>query len=343
MPSTPLSLPPLPEAPAGVIRTSGGQYDRRPGVFFPALSGGMVQTHLSAVRAAGIAADRCLLAYNSMPGSSGARWWENTSGPESIPELRAMIETSGFKLFLDSGVFTFCHDYGRKHGIPGHMVFSMPESAFDAGVIQSYEAHFGDYVHRMEHLLWGAVEIDIGSVEERKARRARMLANAGVALIPVFRPECDPLEYLDEIMAKNDRICMPVTVKMLPAEMRWALVAKVVELQRTKYPYCYLHVLGSAPVHRWAGIASRSGSCDASSWIAPVQYGRRPTYGLSSSVQCRLDTFAAANPEASPILFRDLGNPQGLPDSASINELYLATMGTFLHGNLLPQPSSSSS
>lgn len=331
-----MSLPPLPVAPKGVHRTSGGRYDRRPGIFFPALSGGMVQSHLTAVRSLGVDVRRCLIAYNEMPGSNGAKWWRNTQGVESIPALRHMIEQEGLHFFLDSGVFTFCHDYGRKNNIPGPEVFAMPESAFDPGLFAEYELHFGAYVARLKSLLWGAVEIDLGTIPERNARRDRIRQRDGVSLIPVFRPEADPIEYLDELMAKNDRVCVPVTVKLLPNELRWKVVAHAVHLQRTKYPYCYLHVLGSAPVHTWASLAARSGSCDSSSWVAPVRYGTRPTYSLSHSVQLKLKSFEGANPGETAILFRDLDNPQGLPASDSINELYLANMGTFLDTNLVP-------
>lgn len=330
-----MALPPLPLPKSSkVLRTSGGRFDRRPGIFFPALTdgGGKIQGLLN-VRELGVRVDRCLIAYNCMPGSNGVKWWENTQGPESIPELRGMIENDGLHFFLDSGVFTFCHDYGRKHNIPGTFVFSFPESEFDPGILQSYEKHYGEYVARIKHLLWGAVEIDLGTLAERKARRARMRENYGVVTIPVYRPECDPFEELEKLMASYDRICLPVTVKFLPAEVRWALVSRIVELQRTKYPYCYLHVLGSAPVHQWASIAMQSGSCDSSSWIAPVRYGTRPTYSLSHSVQTKLKQFEGANPGEVPILFRDLGNPQGLPPSDSINELYLANMGGFLSLN----------
>lgn len=337
-PHTKLSPLPLPKrrknAPQ-VIRTTGGKYDRVPGIFFPALSGGMVASHLTTVRSLGVAVNRCLIAYNEMPGSNGKRWWENTAGPDSIPELSAMVE-DGVHWFLDSGAFTFCHDYGRTHGMPGQLVFSMPLSTFEPGLLTSYENHLGKYVKRMEGLLWGAVEIDIGNATERTDRRNRMSADHGVNLIPVFRPECDPLEYLEEIMSANDRICIPTTVRMLPAAVRWALIRRAVELQKAKYPYCYIHVLGSAPTHSWAALASASGSCDSSSWIAPVRYGRRPTYSLAQSVSLQATTFAAANPGKHSILFRELDNPHGLPSADTLNELYLASMGTFLALNLPP-------
>lgn len=273
----------LPRAPRGVLRTSGGTYDRKAGVFFPAISQRDMTKHVPALLERGVPLSRFLIAYNEMPGSSGQSWWENTSGLEKLGNLPQLVIDHGIKVFLDSGVFTFCHDYGRATGVHGSEVFAYREARF-GDTMATYEAHYGAYVSRIKHLLWGAVEIDLGSVEERTARRQRM-ATGGAVLIPVFRPETDTLEYLEELMSTYDRICMPVTVKMLPNELRWALVAKAVEMQRTRFPYCYIHVLGSAPVYGWVALASQSGSCDSSTWTNPGRFGSRPTYALSHSIQ----------------------------------------------------------
>lgn len=333
-----LTPPVLAEPPRRVLRTTGATFTRRTGIFFPALTYRSAQTHLTSLRRHGIAADRCLIPYNEMPGSRGSRWWENTSAADSIGTLADDVRSRGFELFLDSGIFTFCQDYGRAHGIPGAYVFSYAEEQFEEGIMPSYERHYGDYVKRMEALLWGAVEIDLGTLEQRRARRERMRRSQGVTLIPVFRPETDPLEELDNLMRTYDRVCVPVTVKFLPTALRWKLIEHAVFLQRTKYPYCYLHVLGSAPTHHWLSVAAFSGSCDASTWTAPVRYGVRCTHTLNYSVQLKLKTFQNANPGESPVLFRDLNNPQGTSATTALSELYLATMSTFVSSNLTASP-----
>lgn len=313
----------LPAAPSGVIRTCGDTFDRKTGVFFPAIStSNLVQVR--SLREANVPLTRFLLPYNDMPGSRGESWWENSEGVAPTIDLLTPFVDDGLKVFLDSGVYSFCHAFGRMNGVAGHEVFSYPSSAF-GDVLTSYTRHYGEYVRGVKHLLWGAVELDIGTTRERIARRRAMLRDFGVGLVPVFRPESDPISYLETIMRENDRICMPVTVKMLPSELRWRLVAKAVELQRTKYPYCYIHVLGTAPVPMWVNIAAVAGSCDSSTWTNPGRFGNRPTYSYLHGVQLRGQV---QDEDADYVLSSVHGHERAC--ASSLQSSCLASMSTFL-------------
>ena len=269
---------------------------------------------------------RFLLAYNSTPGASGTSWWNNEHPQRFRTELGPLV-TEGVHIFLDSGAFTFCHDYGRATGVPGEQVFSYGSHEFGDS-LEDYATHYGRYVSEIQDLLWGAVEIDIGTQPERVARRQRIASEFGVHLIPVFRPESDSLEYLDRIMRENDRICLPVTVKALPPYLRWALVAKAVEFQKTRHPHCYIHVLGTAPVFPWVSLAAASGSCDSSTWTNPGRYGNRPTYAHDYSVQLRGEC-----QEGDILLSSVHGRPRA--GYAQLQRVSIANMVTFMQLNSL--------
>jgi hypothetical protein len=187
----------------------------------------------------------------------------NKNGQECFESLCA----NGRKMFLDSGVYWLATQHAEAHGMTMNQALGLaPER------VEGFDKLFDAYVataRRYEQQLWGYIEIDQGGRENKTRTRAR-LEDLGLRPIPVYHPLNDGWDYFDELASQYDRICLGNVVMANTAE-RKRLVSTLWE-RRRQYPHLWIHALGLTPSD--LNVAYPIDSCDSSSWISSVRWGR---------------------------------------------------------------------
>jgi hypothetical protein len=185
----------------------------------------------------------------------------------SLARLDAFIN-SGKHVYLDSGCFSLAFAYAKEHSMTAPDVFMLPPRE-----LPFFEAWYATYIRIVPQLvdrLWGVVEIDFGSPEDRAATRARIARDTGVRPIPVFRFGKDPVSLFERLVSTHDRVCLGGLAKVTPAFRNMALPL-LRDIQHRANPSCWIHVLGVSA----SGAFSASGftSCDASTYANAARFG----------------------------------------------------------------------
>lgn len=190
----------------------------------------------------------------------------------------------GIKVFLDSGIFNLTMTHARAHNTTmNEALLLAPEE------IDGFDALFERYVRLIGILgdaCWGYTELDQGGREAKIRMRAR-LEGMGLRPIPVYHPLGDGVDYFDELASQYDRIAFGNVVQASPP-CRIRLMATAWE-RRRRYPHLWVHLLGVTPSS--LTMAFPPNSCDSSSWLSGVRWGRsfetamtRPVGDLSSEL-----------------------------------------------------------
>lgn len=168
-------------------------------------------------------------------------------------------------ILMDSGVYGLASAYATLNNINPNVVRQMP-----AEEIPGFEpllASYKNLVSRYADRLWGYIEMDWGTAEQKATRRATLEA-IGLAPIPVYHPIWDPMDYFDELAQNYDRICIGNTASS-DNVTRLRLIATAVQ-RRQKYPHLWMHMLGVTPSEWCAAYAFDS--CDSSAWLSGVRW-----------------------------------------------------------------------
>lgn len=176
-------------------------------------------------------------------------------------------ENPTLDILLDSGAFTTASTYARKSGIPLGEAFKIPPAQLPG--YNELLALYTKVVKQRGHLLWGYIELDLGSTADRDALRAQQ-ADDGIVPIPVYHPLTDPYEYFDQLASTHDRVCIGGIVGAEPNAKRIAL-ADIAYRRNRRYPHVWLHALGQEPSPLLT--AFEYNSADTSGWASPFMYG----------------------------------------------------------------------
>lgn len=205
-----------------------------------------------------------LVAVNELEGRAGLRFLEAT--------LR-----HGSHLFIDSGVFNLSTKHAKTHKITMDQALSTPPDEIDG-----FQELFDRYISLMREFgdrVWGYIEIDQGGRENKIKTRARLEA-LGLRPIPVYHPMNDGWDYFDFLAQNYDRICFGNLVKA-DVGTRKRLLATMWE-RRRKYPNLWIHCLGVTPSE--LTNAYPPNSCDSSTWLFSVRWGRNPAHASNKIV-----------------------------------------------------------
>jgi hypothetical protein len=189
---------------------------------------------------------------------------ESGKGRKDLARVEAWC-TGGKSVFLDSGVFNLATVHAKAHGLSMDKALGLPPEEVDG-----FDHLYMRYVRiakRLEHKVWGFVEIDQGGAKNKRRTRARLEAE-GLIPIPVYHPFNDGWDYFDELASQYDRICFG-NVVMADQETRKRLLATAWE-RRKKYPHLWIHLLGLTPNE--ALNAYPINSCDSSTWLNHVRW-----------------------------------------------------------------------
>ncbi|MBO4221982.1 hypothetical protein [Bradyrhizobium neotropicale] len=173
----------------------------------------------------------------------------------------------GRKIFLDSGVYWLATQHAKATGMTMNEALSLAPAHISG--FNELLTTYVDTVRRHEATLWGYIEIDQGGRDNKTRTRTR-LEDMGLRPIPVYHPLNDGWDYFDELASQYDRICLGNVVMARP-DQRKRLVATLWE-RRQQYPHLWIHALGLTPSD--LNVAYPIDSCDSSSWISSVRWGR---------------------------------------------------------------------
>lgn len=185
---------------------------------------------------------------------------------EDLDGLDSLL-AAGKSVFVDSGVFWLSTQHAKRHGITMDEALNLPPDQLD-----DFDALFDKYtklIRRIGDRAWGYIEIDQGGRENKIKTRGRLEA-MGLRPIPVYHPFNDGWDYFDHLAQTYDRICFGNVVQADP-ETRKRLLVTAWE-RRRRYPHLWIHVLGLTPSER--ASAYPINSCDSSTWLSPVRWGR---------------------------------------------------------------------
>ena len=216
--------------------------------------------------------ERTLIALNKLRAEHGLR------------KLITLLD-AGYDVLLDSGAFSLASAYMRKHQVSLDVAFSRPPREHDG-----FDDLFGFYfeiLDRFHDRLWGYIEMDMGSTEDKKLLRAEM-EKVGYNPIPVFHPGSDSWDYFHELAAQYDRICFGLFSKASRME-RVQMLSALAEV-RKQYPDLWIHLLGYTPNELLFSYPAIQSS-DSSSWISAVSYGEFNATALGASFSRLGDDF----------------------------------------------------
>lgn len=179
------------------------------------------------------------------------------------------ILDEGVHLLLDSGIFWLTNEHKRKHNITMDQALALAPDEID-NFDWLWERYTG-LVKRFENRVWGYMELDQGGAINKRITRKK-LHDLGINPIPVWHPLNDGAEYFEELAQNYDRICLGNIVQA-NTYTRLRLLHTLWEKHR-KYPDLFVHVLGMNPSEVFHAIGIDS--ADASTWVAPVRWGRFP-------------------------------------------------------------------
>ena len=181
-----------------------------------------------------------------------------------------MLDTfiaAGTDIFIDSGVYNLAMKHAHAHRISMDRALSLAPDDID-----DFTDLFDKYVKiakRVGQQCWGYIEIDQGGRDNKIRTRSR-LEEMGLNPIPVYHPFNDGWDYFDYLAERYDRICFGNVVQA-DMETRKRLVATAWE-RRRKYPKLWIHALGLTASE--LTTAWPLNSCDSSTWLAAVRWGR---------------------------------------------------------------------
>ena len=199
-------------------------------------------------------------------------------GDEDLALLERFI-ANGCNVFIDSGVFWLATGHAKAHGLSMDEGLSLAPDKIDG-----FDDLFRRYVETVTKIgdrAWGYIEIDQGGRENKIKTRAR-LEGLGLRPIPVYHPFNDGWDYFDYLAENYDRICFGNVVQADP-ETRRRLIATAWE-RRRKYPHLWIHALGLTASE--LTTAWPINSCDSSSWLSAVRWGRH--HASSANKRCWL-------------------------------------------------------
>jgi hypothetical protein len=199
----------------------------------------------------------------------------NKVSNDRVQELKALAER-GHSFYLDSGCFTLANAHANKTGQNPWDVFMTSPSK-----LPFFNAWFDLYcmvVPVLKPYLWGVVEIDFGSAEERAETRERIYKACGIKPIPVYRCLSEPFEVFEKLVATHDRVCLAGTAKV-PTWARYAAYSKATEIIERANPKCRVHALGVGAFGPFT--ASLLNSCDSSTYANPARFGLTCGYTLT--------------------------------------------------------------
>ncbi|MCA1419468.1 hypothetical protein [Bradyrhizobium sp. BRP23] len=181
-----------------------------------------------------------------------------------------MLDTfiaNGCDVFIDSGVYNLATEHARAHRMSMDRALSLAPDEID-GFTDLFDKYVS-IVRRLDHQVWGYIEIDQGG-RDNKIRTRTKLEEMGLRPVPVYHPFNDGWDYFDYLAERYDRICFGNVVQA-DIETRRRLVATAWE-RRRKYPKLWIHALGLTASEMTA--AWPLNSCDSSTWLAAVRWGR---------------------------------------------------------------------
>lgn len=226
-------------------RTGGGKFDPHEGYIY------FIASHMLQLTLAEPVMPYLLVAGNDL------------RSPDSLRTMDGFVKKS--KVILDSGVYIFNMNYARANDIGDISKVRMrpPEEAEGFGELK---AQYLRSLHRYADGVWGYVELDQGTSEDKTRTRATVEAE-GYAPIPVYHPLADPPEYFDYLCTEYDRVCVG---NLSQGPDRERIAAVVVERAR-KYPEVWVHLLGMTPDELFN--AYLPSSSDSSAWLSALRWG----------------------------------------------------------------------
>jgi hypothetical protein len=246
----------LSEIPDGVIHTGGGRFRRQDGFIL-------------------FVVDRLMASvdFHNLYKYILVSLTEVSLTPTGLASVRHVTQDLGQTLMLDSGVYGFVNDYIRKHDTDepfGEVRKKSPSTFAD---FEALVRKYVQFVQYFENDLWGYVEIDIGSPAEKTATR-KLLEGYGLKPIPVYHPAVDDYDYFDYLAERYDRVCCG-NMGQASEPIRMRILATLYERAR-KYPYLWVHVLGTRN-HHWFNAYPLQ-SADATSWLEGLRFGQITHY-----------------------------------------------------------------
>lgn len=175
----------------------------------------------------------------------------------------------GFKILLDSGVYSMTANYARATGKLIEYAHLQPPETFSEWPVlrRKYEAVVGD----LGDELWGYIELDQGTAEQKTKTRLELEA-AGLHPIPVYHPASDTPEYFQKLLAEYDRVCVGGLAITGGPAVRRRVMATVWE-RRQAYPDTWVHLLGVSLLTPEV-LAYPPDSIDSSSWTTLSRWAK---------------------------------------------------------------------
>lgn len=141
-------------------------------------------------------------------------------------------------LMIDSGVWTMLADAAHHQRADSFTDLCPEESRF-------WPTFRGRWIELMTspelcRKVWGVVEIDGGTVEDKRKRREKLEDLTGRSPMPVYHTT-DPLSYLVELLEGYDKICVSQSIYQPPRSHA------IVEVCRWVDSPCWVHWLGASP------------------------------------------------------------------------------------------------
>lgn len=191
----------------------------------------------------------------------------NTVSQETLTQLNE-LGNEGYRLFIDSGCFTLANAYANQNGEHPSDVFM--RSPDQLPFFEDWYEVFCTVAPQIVQDVWGMVELDFGSLEDRENTRQRVFSDVGVQTVPVFRYGRDPLEEFGDLISRHDRICVG-GVGILPKPMQYKGYMRLLELWQEHNPNCFIHILGVAALGAFS--SALFSSCDSSTYANLARFG----------------------------------------------------------------------
>ena len=188
-------------------------------------------------------------------------------------------------LLVDSGVFSLAAAHAKKNSIPISQAF-----AEDPQNVDGWDELRNTYVSTIlqhQEKMWGYVELDLGSQEDKEERREEM-RQIGISPIPVYSVAGDSWEYFEHLAENYDRICVGSIAKV-HQNYRKSVVAAISSFTSKMENRPWVHFLGMSP-----GTLVNTffpSSCDSTTWYDVRRFGTLRSINLEKST---------SRPEFSP-------------------------------------------
>ncbi len=184
-------------------------------------------------------------------------------------------------VLLDSGAYALAAARARDEGCHVSTMFQEPLNTFPG-----WEEHIETYtreVRELEHRLWGYIEVDLGTFDEKRERR-ETLHEEGLNPIPVFSVLGDDWDDLDWLLAHYDRIAVG-SIARLPRKYKQPIIAEVAK--RAEAHQCWVHYLGITPTNFL--IHHDLHSSDSIGWVNSTKFGSTYFHYQGGALSVRLE------------------------------------------------------